>query len=114
MENKIKQNNSYEDRQWEYWYRQMLKTHEICVPSEKELMKAMHLVMSLAKRHLGKGLTFRELVSTGNYGLAVALDKYDSKRNKCFLPFAKLYIEREILNEFRGVKALVLIDDNVN
>lgn len=111
MKNNTKQHKSEADLQWEQWYRQMLSTRQRCVPSEKELVDALHLVMSLAARHVGKGLTFRELVSAGNFGLAVALDKYNPKRNKCFLPFAKLFIEGYILNEFRNNLSFTLLDN---
>ncbi|MCA9913989.1 MAG: sigma-70 family RNA polymerase sigma factor, partial [Anaerolineae bacterium] len=42
------------------------------------------LVVSIAKRYMGQGLPFPDLIQEGNVGLMRAVDKYDYKRGNRF------------------------------
>lgn len=84
-----------------------------CLKAWKELAdeKALELLMTcneglvafLAKKHLGKGLTFEELQSAGNEGLLNAIDKFDynARKIEAFSSYISIAIENQIRMELR-------------
>lgn len=66
------------------------------------------LVGSIAKRYRNCGLEFRDLISHGNIGLMVAVDKYDAEFNCTFATYAAWWvrqsIQRGIANQAKAVR----------
>jgi RNA polymerase primary sigma factor len=56
----------------------------------------LRLVVSVAKRFIGKGLSFPDLVQEGNIGLMKAIDKFDYKRGFRFSTYAIWWIRQAI------------------
>jgi|WetSurMetagenome_2_1015567.scaffolds.fasta_scaffold01106_18 RNA polymerase primary sigma factor len=56
----------------------------------------LRLVVSVAKRFIGKGLSFPDLVQEGNIGLMKAIDKYDYRRGFRFSTYAIWWIRQAI------------------
>ncbi len=108
--NKIKN----EDRRYEL---QMIS--EDGMAAREHLIRAnSRLVISVAKKYIGRGVPFLDLIQEGNIGLIRATNKFDYKRGHKFSTYATWWIRqavtRAIADQSRTIRVPVHMGDQIN
>ncbi len=88
------------------------------VQAREHIIKAnTRLVVSIAKRYMGRGVAFLDLIQEGNLGLMKAVEKYDVHKGFRFSTYATWWIRqtitRAIADQARTIRLPVHINDRI-
>lgn len=91
---------------------------ELGEQARQHLIKAnTRLVVSIAKKYRGNGLSFLDLIQAGNLGLIKAVDKFDYRRGNKFGTFATWWIRqsvtRSLAQQGRTIRIPVHMSDRI-
>ena len=93
------------------------KPSQADIAKRKLIQANLRLVVSIAKRYIGQGVLFMDLVQEGSLGLIKAAEKFDYSKNFKFSTYATWWIKQTIIraisNNSRTIRIPVHMADKI-
>ena len=94
-----------------------IKENKSEIAKRKLIQANLRLVVSIAKKYIGQGVLFMDLVQEGSLGLIKAAEKFDYSRNFKFSTYATWWIKQTIIraisNNSRTIRIPVHMADKI-
>lgn len=94
-----------------------IKEHKSEIAKRKLVQANLRLVVSIAKKYIGQGVLFMDLVQEGSLGLIKAAEKFDYSKNFKFSTYATWWIKQTIIraisNNSRTIRIPVHMADKI-